>query len=548
MTASSSWKNQLYFSDNLDILIKLYADHPQGYIDLIYVDPPFNSKRNYNILFEDIELTDTKAQKEAFADTWTNVSYMDALNHLSDLDINLYNFIKNLDNTNIAKSSISYITTIAVRLWYMHRLLKSSGSFYLHCDPTMSHYLKIVCDLVFGERNFKNEILWKRTNAHNIKSNYFGRVHDVILFYTKSDKYYWNEQYTDYSPEQLSRFKADESGKLYKAENLTFSSPNPNRQFEWRGVKPPANRSWGASLEQLEKWWEEGRILKRVDGAPRMDGLKIYLEGLKGKAMTDWWDDLGRVGNTSKESLGYPTQKPEALLERIMKASTKEDDVVADFFCGCGTTVAVAQKLKRRWLGVDISHLSVRLIAKRLLDSYGTDIVKTFEVHGFPKDIAAARELANNVKGGRLEFEDWIIEVLLHGVMNERRNEMGFDGYRTFAINSKKYVVMIEVKSGSASPSQVNHFIMTIKDKKGSMGVFICFEDQITKNMRIIAKKEGQFTDEFGNIHCDKIQLISVEDLLSGKRPVIPYSRTETFKQAEKKSSEADTQIKMELP
>jgi hypothetical protein len=221
---------------------------------------------------------------------------------------------------------------------------------------------------------------------------------------------------------------------------------------------------------------------------------------------------------------------------------------IADFFCGCGTTISVAQKLNRKWLGVDISHLAIKLITKRLADTYGDDIEKTFEIHGFPKDIDSARELANNVRGGRLEFEDWIIEVLLHGITNERRNEMGYDGYRTFTINDKKYIVMMEVKSGNASPTHLNHFIMTVKDKKGTMGIFICFvAEQITRNMQVIAKKEGLFTDDFNNTYSDKIQIISVEDLLEGNRPQIPTSKYETFKKAEKKSTETDTQAKLKL-
>jgi site-specific DNA-methyltransferase (adenine-specific) len=180
---SKDWKNQLYFGDNLDILKQLYKENPKGLIDLIYIDPPFNSKRNYNVLFESIDLTDSTAQKEAFADTWSNVSYMDTLNELSDLDINLYNFLTNLDNTNISKGAISYLVTMAIRLWYMHKLLKYSGSFYLHCDPTMSHYLKILCDLIFGEKNFKNEIIWQRTNAKGLAFTRFAQNHDTIFYY-----------------------------------------------------------------------------------------------------------------------------------------------------------------------------------------------------------------------------------------------------------------------------------------------------------------------------------------------------------------------------
>jgi len=502
---STTWKNQLYFGDNLDILKQLYEENPKGLIDLIYIDPPFNSKRNYNILFESVDLTDSTAQKEAFADTWTNVSYMDMLNELSDLDISLYNFLKNLDNTTIPKGAISYLVTMAIRLWYMHRLLKDSGSFYLHCDPTMSHYLKILCDLIFGEKYFKNEIIWSNETSSGFKAqaqNKFVRGHDVVLFYAK-DKSTFNIQYFPLSASTVKRYdKTDKDGRKYKV------------------------------------YFEDNRSERNV-----------YLDTSKGRKLTDTWTDIPsfQTVNANREWMGYPTQKPEILLERIIKTSSNEGDLVADFFCGCGTSIAVSQSLKRKWLGVDISHLAVRLIVKRLVDSYGDDIIKTFETHGFPKDIDSAKELANNVKGGRLEFEDWIIEVLLHGITNERRNEMGFDGYRTFTINDKKYIVMMEVKSGNASPTQLNHFIKTVEDKKGAMGVFICFKEQITRNMQVIAKKQGLFEDQYGNTHGDKIQVISVEDLLDNRRPAIPQSTIETFKKAEKKSTDTDTQGKLPI-
>lgn len=492
---SKEWKNQLYFADNLDVLKQLYSEYPQGFIDVIYNDPPFNSKRNYNVLFESVDMKDTTAQKEAFADTWSNVSYMDTLNELSELDINLYRFLQNLDNTNISKGAISYLTTMSIRLWYMFKLLKDTGSFFLHCDPTMSHYLKIVCDLIFGAKNFRNEIIW---HYKKWPSGYqqFQRNHDVIFFYTKTS----SKKRTfviDYMPRAESTLK--------RFGNKTIIS----------GYDEDGERIPSETLDEESK------------GVPQ--------------------DDVWNISRVPPIKQLYPTEKPEKLLERIIKASSKEGDIIADFFCGCGTTITVSQRLNRKWIGVDISHLAVRLIAKRLGEAYGDGVLKTFEIHGFPKDIAAARELANNVKGGRLEFEDWIIEVLLHGITNERRNEMGFDGYRTFNIYDKKYIVMIEVKSGNATPSLVNHFIKTVEDRKGAIGIFICFVDQITRNMQVIAKKEGQFTDDYENKHCDKIQIISVEDLLEGKRPIIPTSKFETFKKTEKKSSDNSTQPKLEL-
>jgi len=495
-------------------------------------------------------MKDSTAQKEAFADTWSNVTYIMTLSQLADIDISLYNFIKNLDNTNISKGAIAYLTTMAVRLWYMHKLLKPTGSFYLHCDPTMSHYLKIVCDLIFGDKNFRNEIIWKRKSSvgqSNFQSKQFGYNIDVILFYSKSKNNVFNTIYEDSNEGYIEKFfiHKEVDGRRYRLATLTSPSMRPNLIYEYKGHQPP-DKGWAISLEKMIEWDRIGKIYIPEDKSKRIQ-RKIYLDELKGQLIQALWDDINVISPSAKERLGYPTQKPESLLERIIQASSNEGDIVADFFCGCGTAVAVAERLKRKWLGVDISHLAVKLIAKRLGDTYGDAILKTFEIHGFPKDIDSARELANNVKGGRLEFEEWIVEVLLHGVINERRNEMGFDGYRTFSIYDKKYIVMIEVKSGGASPTQLNHFIKTVEDKKGSIGLFICFTNEITKNMQIIAKKEGQFTDDFDNTYCDKIQLISVEELMEGKRPMIPLSKVETFKKAEKVSLSESKQGRLDL-
>jgi DNA modification methylase len=547
---SKEWKNQLYFGDNLDILKQLYSEHPEGFIDLTYIDPPFNSKRNYNVLFESIDLKDSTAQKEAFADTWSNVSYMDTLNELSELDISLYNFLKNLDNTNISKGAISYLVTMAIRLWYMHKLLKDTGSFYLHCDPTMSHYLKILCDLIFGERNFKNEIIWKR--AETVKGNFgqgtrnYDPNTDTILFYSKSSNNTFNQPFKAYTKEYIDSFYKyiePNTGRKYQLISMTApgDAAKGNPEYEVMGIK----RFWRFSEKRMKELIDNGMVVQtKVGNVPRK---KQYLDEGLGVPIQTFWDDIKALAAQDAERLGYPTQKPEILLERIIKASSNEGDIVADFFCGCGTTIAVAEKLKRKWVGVDISHLAVKLITKRLIESYSDNIMETLVIHGFPKDIDSARELANNVKGGRLEFEDWIIEVLLHGITNERRNEMGFDGYRTFSINGQKYVVMMEVKSGNASPTQLNHFIKTVEDRKGAMGVFICFKEQITHNMEVIAKKEGLFKDQYDNTYKDKIQIISIEDLLEDKRPQIPLSTIETFKKAEKKSTDQTGQGKLEL-
>ena len=238
----------------------------------------------------------------------------------------------------------------------------------MHCDWRVNSYIRLVLDEVFGVDQMHNEIVWQRTNAHNMKTKGYVRSNDTIWFYSRSTEFIFNEQLTPYSEAQLSRYKKDEEGRLFTGRDLTFSGRNPNRQFEWRGTRPPDNRSWGADLQKLEKWWVEGTILLKRDGTPRLDGLKTYLDETRGgKRLTANWNDIGRIGNTSDERIDYPTQKPQALLERIIKASSNEDDIVADFFAGSGTTAAVAEKLNRKWIASDLGKFAIHTTRKRLI-------------------------------------------------------------------------------------------------------------------------------------------------------------------------------------
>ena len=347
----------IFTGDNLPIMRGMNS----ASVDLIYLDPPFNSNANYAAPIG------SEAAGAAFKDTWT----------LSDVDITWLDLIEakhpalnRVIYAAMTNSDKSYLIYMAIRLLEMHRILKPTGSIYLHCDPTMSHYLKLVMDSIFDGKQFRNEIVWQRTNAHNLKAKYFSKTHDVLLFYSKDQDYTWNTQYTDYSQAQLSRYKKDETGRLYTGRDLTVSSGG-NRNFQWRGSRPSSNRSWGASLEQLERWYTEGRILLKKDGTPRLDGLKVYLDELPGKQISAIWTDIPRIGNTSKERLGYPTQKPLALLDRIIKASSNEGDIVFDPFCGCATTLVAADRLQREWIGIDISAKASELVVERIRDDQG---------------------------------------------------------------------------------------------------------------------------------------------------------------------------------
>ncbi len=544
--------NKLYFADCLDVLKELHSEHKEGFIDLIYIDPPFNSKRDYNILFESIDMNDTKAQKEAFADTWSNVSYIDTLNEIKSIDLDLYSFLNALDKIRISKSAISYLTTMAIRIYYMHKVLKDTGSFYLHCDPTMSHYLKLVCDLIFGERNFRSEITWQRTNTHNDAKKHLANVADIILYYTKSNKYIYNPQYTSLDPEYVRKFYRhdDNDGRgIYRISDLASPNPRPNLTYFYKGYEPPAN-GWAVSLEKMKELDAQNRIYYPKKEGGRLQRKK-YLSESKGNLIGNIWLDIYPLSAQEKEKLGYPTQKPEALLERIIKTSSEEGDLVADFFCGCGTTIAAAQKLNRNWVGTDISHLAIKLIVDRLTKPYPKARAKVIKdniyISGFPRDIAGAHELAENSTDGRFGFQEWIIEVMLGGIVNPKRTaDGGWDGYITFdKAEKEKGVILIEVKSGNVNVKNVREFIHVVNHSDSAdMGIFVCFENQVTKPMLLEAKNQGYFDEKhFGN-RIDKIQIITVEDLLNGKEVYLPnhFYVKDTFKTATKKTDSEDKQ------
>jgi adenine-specific DNA-methyltransferase len=253
------------------------------------------------------------------------------------------------------------------RLILMRDLMAEDASIYVHCDWRVNAYIRAALEEVFGRDQFQNEIVWIRTNADNMQTRGYVRSQETIFYTARSDGFVFNEQRTEYGEAQLSRYKKDDAGRLYTGRDMTFSSANPNRQFEWRGTKPPAHRSWGYPVEKLEELWARGLILTKTDGTPRLDGLKTFLDDTKGKPVTTVWDDVGRVANTAAERLDYPTQKPEALLERIIKASSDEGDLVADFFCGSGTTAAVAEKLGRKWIATDLGKFGIHTTRKRLI-------------------------------------------------------------------------------------------------------------------------------------------------------------------------------------
>ena len=539
--------NKLFYGDNLQILRKYIKDET---IDLCYIDPPFNSKRNYNQIYNNIGRED-QAQAQAFVDTWTwdtdaEIGFSEITNNLNGVFTKQsIDLIIGLERVLGRGALLSYLTHISLRVAEIYRVLKSTGSFYLHCDPTASHYLKLVLDSIFcaGRKGeYQNEIIWERTNAHNMRTKGYVRSNDTIFFYTKTNNFTFNEQYKDYGPEQMKRFKKDERGKLYKAENLTFSNPNPNRQFEWRGSKPPSNRSWGASLEQLEQWYKEGKILLKKDGSPRLDGLKIYLDETRGKPIGTNWTDIARIGNTSSERLGYPTQKPEALLDRIIKTSSSEGDLILDAYCGCGTTIAVSEKLKRRWIGIDITYQSISLMLKRLEESFSEDILKNIQLNGVPEDFESAEALANKEDDRtRKEFEKWAVLKFSNNraMINEKKGgDGGIDGIAFMVDLNEKHTqefkqILFSVKSNKIlHPSVIRDLNGTIEREKAAIGVLITLYpmDNLVKE----SKKYGVYENKLLGHTYPKIEVVCISEILEGRTMNLPTS-LEVLKKAEQK-------------
>ncbi len=540
--------NALYYGDNLEVLRKYIKDET---VDLCYIDPPFNSKRNYNQIYNNIGSED-RAQAQAFVDTWVwdeiaAAGFAEILaNDHGRFTSRTVDLIKGLDIVLKKGSLLAYLVSMTLRITEIHRALKPTGSFYLHCDPTASHYLKLVLDAVFVANggDYKNEIVWQRTNAHNMKTKGWVRANDIIFFYIKSKDFTFNAQHVDYGEQQLKRFKTDENGRLYKAENLTFSTTSPSRQFEWRGSKPPPNRSWGASLEQLEQWYQDGRILLKQDGSPRLDGLKIYLEDTKGKPITSNWTDIERITNTAAERLGYPTQKPEALLERIITTSTNPGDVVLDAYCGCGTTIAVAERLKRKWIGIDITYQSISLILRRLEAQHGKGILDTITLNGIPQDMASAIALANKKDDRvRKEFEKWAVLTYSNNraIINDKKGgDKGIDGIAYFLTGANDNAkIVFQVKSGSVGRGDISKLNNDRTREKAELAIFLTLQPP-TQGMKTEAGEAGVYEHQMMGRNYPRIQIVTIEEVVEQhKRLEIPMS-LEVLKKAQAVTPQED--------
>ncbi len=526
--------NVLYYGDNLDVLRQHIRDES---VDLVYLDPPFNSNASYNVLFAEQDGTRAAAQIHAFEDTWrwdqaALYDYQRAVEQggrVADALIAMRTF---LGDSNM----LAYLSMMAPRLVELRRVLKPTGSVYLHCDTSASAYLRLLMDATFGPEHFLNEITWKRTTAHNDPKRY-GRIQDRLLLYSKSANWTFNRVGGVHSPEQMARFKyEDPDGRRYKAENLTAAGATRTGTFEWRGVHPGANRHWAVTREELERLWEAGRILRQRDGRPRKDGRKVYLDETEPPPFQDIWTDI-RLGPTDSERLGYPTQKPLALLERIISVSSNPGDLVLDPFCGCGTAIDAAQRLGRNWIGIDITHLAINLIRHRLLDAYGT--APRYDVVGEPTDLAGAQQLASS---DPYQFQWWALGLVDARPAETRKGaDHGIDGRLLFhdEQGAATKQVILQVKAGHVRVNHVRELGHVVAREKAAIGVLISMETP-TQPMRSEAASAGFYEAPWDQKY-PRLQLLTIADLLAGQRIDMPQPGTMSLDVTHKRAPRAQS-------
>ena len=530
----NDWQNKLHFGDNLPIM----REHiPAESVDLIYLDPPFNSNATYNVLFREHDSSESAAQIQAFDDTWhwadrVALEYEEIVTNgpkrLADMLQAMRQFLGQND-------MMAYLTMMAPRMVELHRVLKPTGSIYLHCDPTASHYLKLLLDAVFGPTNFRNEIIWKRTSAHS-DAKAMGRTHDVLLLYSKaSSSFLWNSQYQDYDPEYIRthyRYRTDD-GRVYRTDNLTATGlSGGGYQYDWQGVV----RIWRAPRETMQRWHDEGRIRYTRNGVAE---YIRYLDEMPGVPLQDVWADIPPINPQAKERLGYPTQKPEKLLERIISASSNEGDVILDPFCGCGTAIAVAERLNRKWIGIDVTHLAISLMRSRLRDSFGDDL-SDYEVIGSPADAESARALSlEGGNTGRYQFEYWALGLVeaRPGRDMKKGADAGIDGYINFFDDNsgKAKTVIVQVKSGHVGRNVIATLKGDMDRENADMSLLITLGPP-TKPMIDEATSAGFYTPEaYPDRHFPRVQIATIEDILNGNGPAIPQlglSQSPTFRRA----------------
>lgn len=559
--------NTLYYGDNIDILRRYVKDDS---VDLVYLDPPFKSNQNYNVLFQELDGTRSKAQMKAFKDTWVwddearrvYEETVEAGGPVASVILSLHTFLGPTD-------MLAYLAMMAPRLSALRRKLKPTGTLLLHCDPTASHYLKLILDAIFGPKRFLNEIIWKRSSAHSDTKQGMkrcGRIHDTLLLYSKTNEYTWNTLYTAYTKEYLeSEYRhVAPNGKRYKETDLTAAKPGGDVEYDWpvrKSVKPDARweadldeeyknpkqgweykmvtpydgRFWGYSKDNIIGFAKDNHLIHRSTGMPR---LVQYEDEMPGIPLQDLWDDIPPVAG--KQDLGYPTQKPIALMERIVALATNRGDTVLDPFCGCGTTIAAAEKLDRQWIGIDITQAAIVVIKKRFKDNFGPEKLK---IIGEPTTLPDAEALA---KSEPYQFQWWALGSVGARPTEEKKGaDRGIDGRLYFhdEPKGKTKQIIFSVKSGKMHATYVRDLLGVITREKADIGVLLSF-DETTKLMRAEAAEAGFYNSPNGKKYR-RIQLLTVAQLFDGKTVDYPFENV-TYRKGERERGPA--QENLEIP
>lgn len=534
--------NRLYYGDNLAVLRDQIDD---ASVDLIYLDPPFNSNATYNILFRSPAGLGADAQIEAFEDSW----------HWNDTAEEAFDQVARSGNTKAfdllnamraflgENDMMAYLAMMAVRLLELHRVLKPTGSLYLHCDPTASHYLKLLLDGVFGVQLYRNEIVWKRTSSHGNVSAGYGDVTDTIFYYARGAKPTWTRPMMPLSARNVAEKYTliDDAGRRYTTRDLRNPGVRPNLTYDYTALngltyKPHPN-GWSFTKEKMQHYDQAGLLHypQNPDGRLR---LRLYLDESAGQPQQTLWNDIPPLNSQAQERLGYPTQKPLALLERIIAASSNPGDVVLDPFCGCGTAVHAAQKLGRNWIGIDVTHLAISLIEKRLRDAFPG---VAFTVEGTPKDLASAQDLAARDK---YQFQWWAVSMVDAMPFGGRKKgaDGGIDGIIYFKPDGKRTEkAIVSVKGGAnVGVQMIRDLHSAMEREKAPIGVFITAA-MPTSVMEREAAAVGRFTaPQTGRSHA-RLQIITLAELFQGKRPDIPLVEANlSFRTAAREATEQD--------